>query len=347
MKSSSIWASVFLGALSFAVGCQTQATNEATVFRYDQAALSVTKPWTSENFKDDPANFQFAVIGDRTGGADHRGVFERAMDQLNLLQPEFVINVGDLIEGYSKDPDKLAAQWDEVDGMLSKLEMPFFRTAGNHDLSNDTMVEVWRARHGPTYYHFVYRDVLFLVLNSEDPPRAAPEDIEEKIELYNRLQVEDPEKAREMLDEFMATVASYLGKPASFSDRQVAYVKKALADNPDVRWTFLFLHEPAWENPSESFLAIEQLIQNRSYTFVAGHLHYYDIEERFGRDYITMGPAGASFHKDGPGNVDHILWVTMTNDGPRVAQVTLDGIYDRKGRDLEIKGMYEREREEH
>lgn len=29
-----------------------------------------------------------------------------------------------------------------------------------------------------------------------------------------------------------------------------------------------------------------------------------------------MGPAGASFHKDGPGNVDHILWVTMTADGP-------------------------------
>ena len=337
---------VLVAGLSILIGCHQQQTQTTPAFAFDQAALSEAKPWTSEDFNNDPDNFQFAVIGDRAGGADRRGIFERAMDQLNLLQPEFVINVGDLIEGYSKDKAKLTAEWDEIDGMLSKLQMPFFRTVGNHDLGNETMEQVWRERHGPTYYHFVYRDVLFLVLNSEDPPRAAPEDIEEKIELYNRLQVEDPAKAKEMLDEFMATVASYLGKPANFSDEQVAYVEKTLAQYPDVRWTFAFLHEPAWKNPSESFLAIEKLLQDRSYTVVAGHLHYYDIQERFGRDYITMGPAGASFHKDGPGNVDHVLWVTMMEDGPRIAQITLDGIYDRGGRDLEVKEMYNRERGE-
>lgn len=42
-----------------------------------------------------------AIIGDRTGGANVQGAFKLAMDQLNLLQPEFVINVGDIIEGYS------------------------------------------------------------------------------------------------------------------------------------------------------------------------------------------------------------------------------------------------------
>lgn len=144
----------------------------------------------------------------------------------------------------------------------------------------------------------------------------------------------------------MGSVASALAKPATFSDQQLAYVEKALAQNPDVRWTFVFLHEPAWENPSESFLAIEGLLADRSYTCVAGHLHDYDIKERFGRDYLTMGPAGASFHKDGPGNVNHILWVTMTEDGPQIAQISLDGIYDRKGRDLELKQMYERQTEE-
>ena len=344
-KATQSWracALLLLAGLPLLAGCHQQAAQTTSVFSFDRAALAEAKPWTSENFGNRPDNFQFAVIGDRAGGADHRGIFERAMGQLNLLQPEFVISVGDLIEGYSEDRAKLAAEWDEIDGMLSKLEMRFFRAVGNHDLGNDTMKQVWLERHGATFYHFVYRDVLFLVLNSEDPPRPAPEGIEEDIELYNRLQVEDPEKAKAMLDEFMASVASYLGKPANFSDQQVAYVKHALAQNADVRWTFVFLHEPAWENPSESFLAIEQLLKERSYTFLAGHLHYYDIEDRFGRDYITMGPAGASFHKDGPGNVDHILWVTMTEDGPRIAQITLDGIYDRKGRDLSLKEMYER-----
>jgi hypothetical protein len=346
MKSRAINGLILLLGFSLLGACHQQNTGTTSAFHFDDAALTEAKPWTSEDFENDTDNFQFAVIGDRTGGADHRGIFDRAMDQLNLLQPEFVMNVGDLVEGYTRDPAKLAAQWDEVDAMLSKLEMPFFRTVGNHDLSNDVMVDVWRERHGPTYYHFLYEDVLFLVLNSEDPPRAAPETLEEDIELYNRLQKEDPEKAKEMLDGFMASVASYLGKPANFSDEQVAYVEKTLAKHPDVRWTFLFLHEPSWKNPSENFLAIEELLQGRSYTFVAGHLHYYEIEERFDRDYITMGPAGASFHKNGPGNVDHILWVTMTDEGPRIGQITLDGIYDRAGRDLEVKEMYDRQREE-
>ena len=337
---------ILLAGIVLLVGCRSQKPEGTSVFHFDESAVSEATPWTSVDFNDSSENFRFAVIGDRTGGADHRGIFDRAMDQLNLLQPDFVINVGDLVEGYSQDPTKLAAQWDQVDHMLSKLEMPFFRTVGNHDLSNDTMVGVWRTRHGPTYYHFVYRDALFLVLNSEDPPRAAPADIEERIELYNSLQAEDPERAKEMLDGFMETVASYLGKPANFSDEQVAYVEKTLAKHPEVRWTFVFLHEPAWKNPSEKFLAIESLLQDRSYTFVAGHLHYYDIHERFGRDYITMGPAGASFHKNGPGNVDHILWVTMTQGGPRIGQITLDGIYDRAGRDLDVKEMYNRERDE-
>ena len=83
-----------------------EQNKETAVFIYDRAAITGAKPWTSENFRNNPDNFQFAVIGDRTGGADPGGIFNRAMDQLNLLQPEFVINVGDLVEGYTDDPAK-------------------------------------------------------------------------------------------------------------------------------------------------------------------------------------------------------------------------------------------------
>jgi len=167
-------------------------------FSYDQKALPKAKPWTSQDFKDDPDSFQFVIIGDRTGGANVQGTFKIAMGQLNLLQPEFVINVGDLIEGYSDDKAELNAEWDESDGMLKTLEMPFFRTAGNHDIANKTAQQVWRDRHGATYYYFVYKDTLFMVLDSEDPPREAPADIREKLDTYNRLQTEDPEKAKAM-----------------------------------------------------------------------------------------------------------------------------------------------------
>ena len=314
------------------------------VFSYDQTAITRAKPWTSENFRNDPDDFKFVIIGDRTGGANVMHTFKLAMAQINLLQPEFVINVGDLIEGYSDDKAELNAEWDESDKMVGELKMPFFHTPGNHDIANETAQAVWRERFGASYYQFVYKNVLFLVLDSEDPPRKAPEGIKEKLDTYNRLQTEDPEKARAMLAEFMSdeSVVAGLAQPVEFKGEQADFIKKALQENADVRWTFLFLHEPAWEKPSESFKAIQKILEGRKHTFIAGHLHYYDYDLIDGNEHITMGPAGASFHQEGPGNVDHLMWVTMTEDGPEIANIALKGIFDRKGLDPELFGAYDR-----
>jgi UDP-2,3-diacylglucosamine pyrophosphatase LpxH len=272
------------------------------------------------------------------------GTFKIAIDQLKLLQPEFVINVGDLIEGYSDDKSELNAEWDEADSMLKDLGIPFFRTPGNHDISNKAAQQVWRERYGSTYYHFVYNNTLFLVLDSEDPPREPPPGIKEKLDLYNKLQTEDPEKAKAMLAEFMSdeSVVAGLAKPVEFGNGQVTFIKNALAQHPDVRWTFVFLHEPAWEKPSESFKSVQALLKGRNHTFIAGHLHYYDYDNIDGNEHITMGPAGASFHQEGPGNVDHLMWVTMTGDGPQIANIALKGIFDRKGLDPSLFGAYDR-----
>jgi len=53
-------------------------------------------------------------------------------------------------------------------------------------------------------------------------------------------------------------------------------------------------------------------------------------QERF----RAMGLAGASWHKNGNGNVDHILWVTIKESGPEIVRSTLDGIWERRGREL-------------
>lgn len=226
---------------------------DSEVFTHDKR-LTKAKPWTSQEFQNDPNEFQFAVIGDRTGGANVEKTFLHAVDQLNLLQPEFVINVGDMIEGYSDKKKELNAEWDESDKMLAKLKMPFFRTPGNHDIANKIAQEVYYERHGASYYQFVYKNVLFMVLDSEDTPREAPEGIQEKMALYNKLQVENPAKAHEMLAEFMSdeAVIAALGKPIDFVGEQMSFIKRTLEENADVRWTFVFLHEPAWENPSPS-----------------------------------------------------------------------------------------------
>src|SRR5688572_5883913 len=126
------------------------------------------KPWTHLNFDNDHKNFQFVIVGDRTGRA-RPGVFEKGIEKLNLLRPEFVMSVGDLIEGYTKDPGEIDQQWDEIESFTAKLEAPFFYVPGNHDISNAVQAERWRSRFGDAYYQFVYRDVLFLCLNTSDP----------------------------------------------------------------------------------------------------------------------------------------------------------------------------------
>jgi len=327
-------------------GCTVQEkASGASAFSYETERLAGAHPWTAKEFQNNPKAFQFVIVGDRTGGANVHKTFQLAVQQINLLQPEFVINVGDLVEGYSDQPAELNAEWDQVDSMLNALDAPFFRTPGNHDISNKAAQEVWLARYGATYYSFVYRNALFLVLDTEDNSRPAPPPgMKEKIELFNRLQVEDPAKAQAMLSEFMSdeAVIAGLNKPVEFSDKQVDWIKKTLEGHADVRWTFLFMHEPCWEKPSDSFKRIQALLKGRSHTIFAGHLHYYDYDNVDGVEYITMGPAGASFHHEGPGNVDHVMWVTMTDQGPQMGNIALKGLFDRKGLDPSMFGAYDR-----
>jgi len=128
-KLNIIHALPILFVLAMITGCtpkNQETTKKATVFEYNRELIKDAKPWTSENFKNNPKNFQFAIIGDRTGGANTQGTFDMALDQLNLLQPEFVINVGDLIEGYPIDEDDLNSQWEESDKMIANCKCPSF-----------------------------------------------------------------------------------------------------------------------------------------------------------------------------------------------------------------------------
>lgn len=343
---------VLAGGLLF-TACAPPETGDAvaeqagSVFTIDANEFQDAKPWTSEDFKNDPAEFQFVVIGDRGGGANPLGTFEQAMGQLNLLRPEFVINVGDLIEGYTYDRAEVDAEWDEAEAILAKLEMPFFLVRGNHDVNFPPTKEAWTDLFGPGYYHFVYKDALFIALDTEDAERPFPENMEEDIKTYNQLKESNPDSAAAWMMEWIqspeAVEAFGHGAQVEFPQTQVDWLAGVLAANPDVRWTFLFLHEPVWDTPSEGFLAMQDLLKGRDHTFFAGHVHYYDYDEIEGVEYITMGPAGAAFvGQEGPGNVDHILWVTLTEDGPQMGNIALKGIFDRKGLDPEMFGAYDR-----
>ncbi len=247
-------------------------------------------PWTSLAFNNAPDSFQFAIVSDRTGGM-RPGVFEDAVGKLNLLQPEFVMCVGDLIEGNTDTEAELEAQWDEFDAIVGKLAMPFFFVPGNHDVSNTAWGKaVWQRRHGPLYYHFTYRNVLLLCLNSDDDDLAH----------FSDAQLAYVENT---LKEFENVRWTFL-----FFHKPV--------------WTY---EEPSgWER-------IETALGGRPYTVFSGHTHEYLKYERQGRDYFVLGTTGAGMAHGGPidGEFDHVVWVTVKQGGPVFANLMLDGIADK------------------
>jgi len=114
-KSRFCWT---LGAVLLVVTSLTgfsQLSYADEVFRGDERA----KPYTHLNFQNNPNNFQFAVIGDRTGGG-RPGVFPAVVDLLNMIRPEFVVNVSDLIEGYVEDEAQLKSWLKEIDDDLER-----------------------------------------------------------------------------------------------------------------------------------------------------------------------------------------------------------------------------------
>ncbi len=322
------------------------------------------QPYTHLKFKNDPDEFQFAILADNAGSG-RRGVFPAAVEMANLLHPEFVACLGDLVEGYMSsshvmaDEDTYRAWWKEVDGYLEKLEMPFFFLPGNHDLNNPASVKVWKERFGGTrqYYHFIYKNVLFLMINTEDPPKDT-----------NKLREEDPEQAilidnayaavkqaiaaREPIEkilELLTPIEEFCGT-IHISDDQIEYFKEVLEANPDVRWTFCFMHSPAWRTASGfeqdpgNFAKIEALLSDRPYTVFAAHTHLYNYTLRDGRDYITTAMSGA-MNVPRLGAIDHLVWVTMTKEGPKIANLLLNGILDKngpvEGDAMEDFGMYQ------
>ena len=327
--------------------CALALAASGTVSAEDKPEIQIDKqpgsnPWSHLNFPNAEVDFQFAVISDNTGGA-YPGVFDKAMTKLNLMQPEFVMSVGDLIEGYSNDHRALIAEWEEIDASVDKLDMPFFYVVGNHDIGDPASKDVWRERLGRTYYHFVYKNVLFLCMDTEDPPQEVPDWLIQGMAKLAKLEDSDPEQAKALQAEMLSKVreAFVTGEEyaAAFSDEQISYFKEVIDSYPDVKWTFVIVHRPVWQaNPRDrKFGEIEAALTGRPYTVFAGHAHTYEYQERNGMDYIRLSTTGGAWVLDPPGNFDHIVWVTMTDKGPVVVNVTLDGIFDKTGERIPVR----------
>jgi hypothetical protein len=258
-------------------------------FHSEVSELSGSKPWTNLNFNS--PIMRFAVLADRTNNA-RPGIFEGAIGKVQLLEPDFVMCVGDLIQGYNMTEEQVADDWKRVNDTLASLTMPFFYVPGNHDWNNDITCNAYKNLFGKDYYHFVYKNVLFLVVNT------AP--------------VQD--------------------KKTYISDEQIEYFRSVLSSNRNVVWTFVFTHKPAWKEKftCENWNRLESLLAGRNYTMFAGHEHIYNKMVVNGHTRYGLSVTGARLPDDGPPNakLDLITWVTVYKTGPVVVNLQPDYILD-------------------
>lgn len=124
---------------------------------------------------------RFCIMGDRTGSATP-GVYEAAADRIVTENPEFIINIGDSIEGRR---DKTArAEWAEMQAIWRRYgTTPHYFTPGNHDIWSDSSEKLYTEITGfRPVYSFTHKTCHIAVL---DNSRINAPD-EEQIEFLRR-----------------------------------------------------------------------------------------------------------------------------------------------------------------
>lgn len=204
--------------------------------------------------------FSFAILGDKTSGGEGKWpIFDRAVDAINLLAPDFVITVGDQIPGHMEERAPWDAEWAEYLEHAGRLQPPLFLIPGNHDIANIACHAFWKEDFGKTYYSFGHHGCHFLVLNTE----------EERID----------------------------GRGPVW-EAMMAFMEADLARHADARHTFVFFHKPMWDDPryEQAWARLEHALGARPCTVVAGHEHYHMTERRGNMLLVLQSATGGGIH---------------------------------------------------
>lgn len=126
----------------------------------------------------EPENdFHFSILGDRTGGAAPQ-IFGRVWREVDLLHPDFVITVGDTIQGRK---DELAEeQWRELRPLFERYKhYPVYFTPGNHDVWSEFSERLYEKETGRSVsYSFDYQRAHFTVLDNSRETEMSEEQLE-------------------------------------------------------------------------------------------------------------------------------------------------------------------------
>ncbi|MBN2383683.1 metallophosphoesterase [bacterium] len=229
----------------------------------------------------------FAVIGDRTGDAQH-GVYESILAEISRLQPEFIITVGDMIEGYTKDQTELEKEWLEYKGLTSTLTCPLYFTPGNHDITFDDALEMYIKYAGQPYYSFTIRKNHFVILDT------------------SRW-----ESSEELPQEQLTWLRADL-KKHNKAERKFIFMHKP------------FWYLTLAENKPD---ALHTIFKEYGVTAVfTGHFHLFFSSSYDGISYTSVGSSGGACDERPAGYKYSYCWVTVQNDQVQIAPIKSNSV---------------------
>jgi predicted phosphodiesterase len=230
---------------------------------------------------------RFAVIGDRTGWYQP-GIYEQIVQEVQRMKPDFILTVGDHVEGYTDDTITIKDEWEEYLKSVESFTMPIYFTPGNHDIGDSTARELYRRYIGEPYYSFDIRGVHFISLDNSIP---------------------------DVIDDFATEQIEWLAQDLEEN-------KEALYTIVHFHKPF-WIETIAKGQPDTLHALFAQYGVDAVFT---GHYHRYFSGEFDGVKYTGVGSSGG-YCSPGPTGLEfHFMWVTVDADGISISPIRKDAV---------------------
>ncbi len=233
--------------------------------------------------------FRIALLPDRTTGRDWGLPYlQAAVRDLNRIRPDAVFTVGDMVQGYTRDPATWEKEVAVYKSITEKINAPFLPVPGNHDVisgsrvpGDRTFADLYLQRFGPLQYMAELEGASVIVMFSDEGLGDS------------KMQVNDGQ----------------LNWLQTSLDRAAARAKPII----------ILMHRPLWRYDSVKwFERIHPLlVKAKVAAVIAGHLHSLQSDpDKDGVKYLVVGTCGGAIDQHPlAGQLQHLTFVQLDADG--------------------------------